>query len=98
VELAAGWLHDCTNYHEHCHYQPQKESILPLRVLAVGDWETQQKLFLSVGEDRIGSYAALSYCWGKSESEREYLTTKEILSNSGQLWMTQNFRRLSPMP
>jgi hypothetical protein len=79
LELAASWLHDCTNYHEHCHHQPQKKSTLPLRVLDVGDRETKQKLFLSVGEDRIGSYAALSYSWGKSKRKRKYLTTKQNL-------------------
>ncbi|KIN06927.1 hypothetical protein OIDMADRAFT_108060, partial [Oidiodendron maius Zn] len=55
------------------------ESKLPHRVLDVGTWEKPQKTFLSVGEDRIGSYAALSYCWGKSEKECKYLTTNENL-------------------
>lgn len=55
------------------------ESILPYRVLDIGDRENPRKIFLSVGEDRIGSYAALSYCWGKSERQRKYLTTDENL-------------------
>jgi hypothetical protein len=55
------------------------ESKLPYRVLDVGNWENPQNTFLSVGEGRIGSYAALSYCWGEPQKEREYLTTNTNL-------------------
>lgn len=78
LDLAASWFHDCTNYHEHCCHQFQRESILPYRVLDLGDGENSQNIFISVGEDRIGSYAALSYCWGKPGSQ-DYLTTNENL-------------------
>ena len=43
LDLAAGWLHDCANYHEHCRHQPQMESILPYRVLDIGNWENLPK-------------------------------------------------------
>jgi hypothetical protein len=79
LDLVASWLHDCANYHRHCCQQSQTESILPHRLLDIGDWEHPRRIFLSVGEDRIGSYAALSYCWGKSERERQYLTKNENL-------------------
>lgn len=79
LDLGASWLHDCANYHEHCCHQPQLESILPYRVLDLGFREIPQNIFLSVGEDRVGSYAALSYCWGKPGSQRNYLTKKENL-------------------
>src|SRR5437016_3809185 len=79
LDLGASWLHDCANYHEHCCHQPQLESILPYRVLDLGFSEIPQNIFLSVGEDRVGSYAALSYCWGKPGSQRNYLTKKENL-------------------
>lgn len=79
LDLAARWLHNCANSHEYCCHQPQIKSILPYRVLDIGDLENPRKVFLSVGEDRIGSYAALSYCWGKPETQRKYLTTIENL-------------------
>ncbi|TVY34737.1 hypothetical protein LOCC1_G007171, partial [Lachnellula occidentalis] len=79
LDLGASWLHDCANYHEHCCHQPQLESILPYRVLDLGISEIPQNMFLSVGEDRVGSYATLSYCWGKPGSQRNYLTTEENL-------------------
>jgi hypothetical protein len=79
LNLVSGWLYDCANYHEHCCHKPQIKSILPHRVLDLRDWESARKIFLSVGEDRIGSYAALSYCWGKAESKPKYLTINENL-------------------
>ncbi len=79
LDLGASWLHDCANYHEHCCNQPQLESILPYRVLDLGFREVPQNIFLSVGENRVGSYAALSYCWGKPGSQRNYVTKKENL-------------------
>jgi len=78
LDLAASWFHDCANYHEHCCHQFQLESILPYRVLDLGDRENSQNIFISVGEDRVGSYAALSYCWGKPGSQN-YLTKKDNL-------------------
>ena len=79
LDLVSSWLYDCANYHEHCCHNPQLNSILPHRVLDLRDWENARKIFLSVGEGRIGSYAALSYCWGKSEIKPKYLTTKKTL-------------------
>lgn len=79
LDLGASWLHDCANYHEHCCHQPQLESILPYRVLDLGFNEIPQDIFLSVGEDRVGSYTALSYCWGKPGSQQDYVTNKENL-------------------
>lgn len=55
------------------------KTILPYRVLDLGYQEKSQKLFLSVGEDRAGSYAALSYCWGKPGTAHDYVTTKDNL-------------------
>ncbi|KIN08982.1 hypothetical protein OIDMADRAFT_110378, partial [Oidiodendron maius Zn] len=52
--------------------------MLPYRVLDLGDKENSQNIFISVGEDRVGSYAALSYCWGKPGSQN-YLTTEDNL-------------------
>ncbi|TVY23463.1 hypothetical protein LHYA1_G008378 [Lachnellula hyalina] len=58
-----------------------KESLGHLRLKNLndlGDRENSQNISISVGEDRVGSYAALSYCWGKAGS-RNYLTTKDNL-------------------
>ena len=79
LDLAASWFHDCANSYEHCCRQLQLESILPYRVLDLGDRENSQNIFLSVGEDWVGSYAALSYCWGKPGTQDNYLTTTKNL-------------------
>lgn len=78
LDLVATWLRDCANNHKHCHHQPQLASILPYRVLDLGTGDSPQKIKLSVGEHRIGSYAALSYCWGKSGSQCNHLTLKNM--------------------
>jgi hypothetical protein len=67
LDLAASWLRDCTETHENCYHRPQMEPVLPLRVLDIGGPESPQNICLSQGQEgekRVGSYAALSYCWG----------------------------------
>ena len=66
--LLASWLYDCVNHHEDCCHQPRVESVLPLRILDIGSLVSPQAIFLSVGEvgeDRIGSYAALKLLLGQ---------------------------------
>ncbi|KAH7403899.1 heterokaryon incompatibility protein-domain-containing protein [Cadophora sp. MPI-SDFR-AT-0126] len=75
LDLGARWLRDCADNHEYCHRQPHLEPILPHRVLDLGLGEAPQKISLSVGEGRRGSYAALSYCWGEAVGEPKHLTT-----------------------
>ncbi|KAL9127217.1 MAG: hypothetical protein Q9217_003855 [Psora testacea] len=62
-----GWLHDCL--HEHAECVRERNSLLPSRVLDVGDVSrgNNLRLHLSAMNER-GRYIALSYCWGKAQS------------------------------
>ncbi|KAF5868423.1 putative heterokaryon incompatibility protein [Botrytis fragariae] len=76
--LAARWLEDCMKNHTQCSAQLQMNTELPLRVLDVGEIEGSKRVFLSVGKrgkKRFGSYAALSYCWGKETIPPRHFTT-----------------------
>lgn len=70
---ARAWIRDCA-FHEQCE-KPQ-EGPLSTRVIEVAprDHPDQPRLLLSNG--RIGSYAALSYCWG---DRQEGITTLDFL-------------------
>ena len=48
--------------------------MLPSRVIYIGSLRSPQ-LRLSVGDDRKGSFATLSYCWGKFTETASYITT-----------------------
>jgi hypothetical protein len=64
VGLAKRWINTCLEDHDYC---PKTLHVpLPKRVVNVGS--TSQEPFLEVGNNKIGKYAALSYCWGKTKT------------------------------
>lgn len=54
--------------------------MLPSRVIDMGSLRSPQ-LSLSVGEDRRGSFATLSYCWGKFAERPHYVTTRANITD-----------------
>ncbi len=66
MDIARGWLRECTNSHERCQQQ-RVVPRLPTRVIDVGD---QIRVLETNGKQ--GQYATLSHCWGLSPP----LTTK----------------------
>jgi len=62
LAVAADWLHTCLNEHKNCSALAQVGKPLPTRVIDVGDEINPPKLTTSDG--KIGTWIALSYCWG----------------------------------
>lgn len=58
----AEWLNDCLQNHPSCAEKLLQKVPLPTRVIDVGDDLSDPFLYITRGE--IGSWAALSYCWG----------------------------------
>lgn len=67
------WLEECNN-HEHC--PKHGDSQLPTRVIEVSPGDRPDKPRLLETRGKSGSYAALSYCWGKNQTG---LTTTDSL-------------------
>ena len=61
-DLARTWLSTCHEEHSSCSVTRPFEA--PPRVLDVGTSKASQKIKLRSYDRGIGSYAALSYCWG----------------------------------
>ena len=73
--MARKWLDHCLQNHPANLCVPKVDSILPTRVISVGN--TSQNPFIYEPPSRkLGTYAALSYCWGKS---RIFTTTTSTL-------------------
>lgn len=62
LSVAADWLTTCLNEHEKCSRATHHEKPLPTRVIDVGAECISPKLLTSHG--KIGTWIALSYCWG----------------------------------
>lgn len=62
LAVAAEWLESCLENHPDCVHRLAKQHPLPARVIDVGTASTIPYLYVTNG--RIGSWAALSYCWG----------------------------------
>jgi Heterokaryon incompatibility protein (HET) len=60
------WISLCTVRHPYC--RTPQDSPLPLRVIDVGPPHGMTEPFLSVGSDRKGIYATLSYRWGDAQT------------------------------
>lgn len=68
LEIASGWLNNCSKTHENCSQPVNGAHNLPKRVLNVGDEITDPFLVEPTGDSRSGKWAALSYCWGVEPS------------------------------
>ena len=62
LKVAKYWHENCLENHTKCARTLRQERPLPTRVIDVGDANTNPKLIASHG--MIGTWAALSYCWG----------------------------------
>ena len=63
LSVGAEWLKSCYENHPKCSVEHKQQSYLPTRVINVGDHSTHPFLHIS-GHEEIGSWVALSYCWG----------------------------------
>lgn len=77
----------CTQDHEMCR---QGETILPTRVINVGNVSDERLRLLETTGSTVGQYAALSYCWGGDQPLKTTTTNINDMI-SGQL-------RLSELP
>jgi hypothetical protein len=68
LEIASGWLDNCSKTHANCSRPVNGAHDLPKRVLNVGDESTNPFLVEPTGDSRSGKWAALSYCWGGESS------------------------------
>ena len=66
ISLAKGWLRKCELHHHHCHALETSKSILPTRLIYVGDSVNSSELRLqTTSQNEAGiKYLALSHCWG----------------------------------
>jgi hypothetical protein len=61
--MGESWLDRCLREHPECAAEKSRQVVLPTRVINVGT--ISQRPFLHVsGNNEIGKWAALSYCWG----------------------------------
>ena len=100
VLTATAWLQECRNTHHSC--RPVITGLLPTRLIDVRSQRKAGYVCLRATDaNEVGSYAALSYCWGGAYN---YLTTTQNLAShlqeiaEGQLPLTVkqavNFTRL----
>ncbi|TID15593.1 HET-domain-containing protein [Venturia nashicola] len=74
--LAKSWIEACVDYHESCH---QGEVPLPSRCLDIGTQSGDQAKIIN-SSNKLGRYACLSYCWGRTELNK--LTSRNIAAYS----------------
>ncbi|KAF2107200.1 hypothetical protein BDV96DRAFT_654047 [Lophiotrema nucula] len=65
IARAKEWYHNCIA--EHQGICPPAANRLPTRVIEVGS-ESHDPFLYETGPDEEGTYAALSYCWGKTRT------------------------------
>ncbi|KAH7397401.1 heterokaryon incompatibility protein-domain-containing protein [Pyrenochaeta sp. MPI-SDFR-AT-0127] len=72
------WMTRCKTEHPICHASRNAETALPTRVVEVGSDNNSIRLIEAGG--RSGCYAALSYCWGRTDSN--YTTSMQNYSQN----------------
>ncbi|OAG06439.1 HET-domain-containing protein [Paraphaeosphaeria sporulosa] len=68
------WLQDCSN-HPTCN---PAETLLPSRVIDVGEFGSPRVHLWEPPEDTVGQYVSLSYCWG---SPMSFTTTRATMES-----------------
>lgn len=68
------WLQDCSN-HPTCN---PAETLLPSRVIAVGELGSPEVYLWEPPEGTVGEYISLSYCWGSPTS---FTTTRATIES-----------------
>ena len=62
LKVAQIWVQDCLASHQKCTRMLSQKRPLPTRVIDVGDPSRNPRVIVTNGQ--LGSWAALSYCWG----------------------------------
>ena len=62
LEVVKEWVQECLASHQKCTHMLSRKRPLPTRVIDVGDPLHNPRLIVTNG--RLGSWVALSYCWG----------------------------------
>ena len=62
MSVVQEWLRTCLREHKECSPLCEPASLLPTRVIDVGDKDSDPRLVTSTG--KIEPWIALSYCWG----------------------------------
>ena len=81
--LLRAWLRQCNEHHECCKHQEESESMMPTRVLYVGDSKDSDSIRLVyASETSRQQYVALSHCWGELsvKEKKGFCTTTENIS------------------
>ncbi|KAL3431738.1 heterokaryon incompatibility protein-domain-containing protein [Aspergillus tetrazonus] len=73
--VVKGWISDCNQKHPNCLQDPKSRSVLPRRLIEIGENGFLKLREASLGEQ--GQYVALSYCWGGSQ---KFQTTKATIA------------------
>ncbi|OCL02676.1 HET-domain-containing protein, partial [Glonium stellatum] len=74
--IASAWLAECLKHHTYCNTPVALEAQLPTRVIDVGSVEGCNDVCLLETEGRmVGSYMALSHCWGGNSHVQTTITT-----------------------
>jgi hypothetical protein len=68
LRIVSNWLANCVNNHDTCARTGSRSHTLPKRVLNVGGETTDPFLVETAAGNRLGRWAALSYCWGGEPS------------------------------
>lgn len=64
IDQIKSWIEMCNDVHLPCRLSEKNKNVLPYRVVDVGPSNGCKDPFLSVGHERLGEYATLSYRWG----------------------------------
>lgn len=73
------WASTCEQTHHQCH---QEKPILPKRLVAIGETDTDRVYLWEPEEGSFGRYAALSYCWGGENAIKTTKANKEDMKAS----------------
>jgi hypothetical protein len=74
VRVTKKWMASCDKYHPLCAVRLSPR--MPTRILDIGKSGNENGIKLIQGNEKCGKYAALSYCWGTTQT---VTTTKDSL-------------------
>lgn len=90
-----GWLNTCNRTHDFYHCNKRFTSILPTRVIDVGQRPLSDEVSLYCSRpDEIGTYVTLSHCWGKNLSASPGQIISTLKKNINDHIRGINIRRL----
>ena len=72
--MIAAWTNDCISHHSECLV---RDSVLPRRTLRIEGTISEPIVRLEVHDTMVGTYVALSYCWGTNMHPLSTLTTDQ---------------------